>query len=97
MSDDDHLLIGRALGQTWRRENKTESYVRMPPALVITDSDGGTFTFGTDYNAYGEINLLRNDVNTEEFVTYAEYLGGVVWLYGRAGRRRFSRNRRHFI
>lgn len=97
MSDDDHLLIGQALGQTWRRENKTESYVRMPPALIITDSDGGTFTFGTEHNAHGEINILRNDVNTEEFAQYAEYIRGVVWLYGRAGRRQFSRNRRHFI
>lgn len=97
MSDDDHLLIGRALGQTWRRENKTESYVRMPPALVITDSDGATFTFGNEFNTHGEINILRNDVDTGEFAQYADYQRGVLRLYGKSGTRVFSRNRRHFI
>jgi len=97
MSDDDHLLIGRALGQTWRRENKTESYVVVPPALIITDSDGGTWTFGTEFNTYGEINVLRNDVDTGEFAQRIEYRKGVVKLFGRGGWRSFSRNRRHFI
>lgn len=97
MSDDDHLLIGRALGQTWRRENKTESYVCIPPALIITDSDGGTWTFGTEFNALGEINVLRNDVDTGEFAQRIEYRQGVVRLYGRSGTRSFGRSRRHFI
>jgi hypothetical protein len=95
--DDDHLLIGRALGQTWRRENKTESYVSVPPALIITDSDGGTWTFGTEFNAHGEINVLRNDIDTGEFAERIEYLKGVVRLYGKSGLRSFSRSRRHFI
>jgi hypothetical protein len=95
--DDDHLLIGRALGQTWRRENATDSYVCIPPALIITDSDGGTWTFGTEFNTYGEINVLRNDANTGEFAQRIEYRRGVVKLFGRAGWRSFSRSRRHFI
>jgi hypothetical protein len=97
MSDDNHLLIGRALGQTWRRADRTESYVVIPPALIITDSDGGTWTFGTEFNVYGEINVLRNDIATGEFAQRIEYRKGVVWLYGHAGWRAFSRNRRHFI
>jgi len=97
MSDDKHLLIGRALGETWRRADKTESYVVIPPALIITDSDGGTWTFGTQYNAYGEINVLRNDVDVGEFAQRIEYRRGVVRLFGRAGWRSFSRSRRHFI
>lgn len=97
MSDDDHLLIGRANGVTFRRHDKTESYVCVPPAYIITDSDGGTWTFGTEFNSYGEINVLRNDVNTGEFAQRIEYRQGVVRLYGRSGTRSFSRSRRHFI
>lgn len=97
MSDEDHLLIGRANGATFRRENVTEAYVTVPPAYIITDSDGGTWTFGTEFNAYGEINVLRNDINTGHFAQQIEYRGGVVRLFGRDGWRSFSRSRRHFI
>lgn len=97
MGDDTHLLIGRANGTIFRRNDKTESYVVIPPAYIITDSDGGTWTFGTEFNAYGEINVLRNDVDMGEFAQRIEYRGGVVRLFGRAGRRSFSRSRRHFI
>ncbi len=97
MSDDDHLLIGRALGQTWRRENKTEPYVCVPPALIITESDGATWTFGFDYNMDGEINVLRNDMDTGEYAERIEYRQGIVRLFGKAGTRSFSRSRRHFI
>jgi hypothetical protein len=97
MSDDDHLLIGRALGQTYRRENKTDADVVIPPAFLITDSDGAAWTFGSEYNTDGEINVLRNDVDTGEFAQRIEYRRGVVTLYGRSGRKRFSRSRRHFI
>lgn len=95
--DDNHLLLGRALGQTFRRENKTEPYVVIPPALVITDSDGATWTLGTEYNVHFEFNVLRNDRDTGEFAERIEYRQGVVTLYGKAGRRTFSRSRRHFI
>jgi hypothetical protein len=97
MSDDDHLLIGRASGVTFRRENPTDAYVTIPPAWMITDSDGATWTFGTEFNAFGEINVLRNDVNTGEFAQRMDYRNGVVRLYGKAGTRSFSRSRRHFI
>ena len=97
MHDDDHLLIGRANGVTFRRENKTESYVVIPPAYIITDSDGATWTFGIEFNTHGEINVLRNDIDTGEFAQRIEYRRGVVRLYGKAGMRAFSRSRRHFI
>lgn len=97
MSDDAHLLIGRALGRTWRRADKTDSYVVIPPALTITDSDGVTWTFGVAFNAFGEINVLRNDVNTGAFAQRIEYRNGVVRLYGKDGWRSLSRSRRHFI
>lgn len=97
MSDDDHLLIGRALGQTFRRNDKTETYVCVPPALLITDSDGAAWTFGTQFNAYGEINVLRNDVDTGEFAQKIEYQRGVVRLFGKYGWKSSSRSRRHII
>jgi hypothetical protein len=96
-SDDAHLLIGRALGQTWRRNDPTEPYTVVPPALVVTDSDGATWTFGTEFSVHGEINVLRNDVDVGEFAERIEYRRGVVRLYGKCGMRTFSRSRKHFI
>ena len=101
MSDDDaHLLIGRALGQTWRRNDKTEAYVCIPPAMIITDSDGATWTLGFRYvihNHEYEFNVLRNDVDTDEMAKRIEYTKGVVRIFGHYGWKSFSRNRRHFI
>lgn len=60
--DDSHLLIGQIGGKTFRRENPSEAYVCVPPALMITDSDGGTFTLGGEYVQRGwvfEFNVLR--------------------------------------
>lgn len=95
-SDDAHLLIGKLNGHIFRRENKTESYVRIPPALVITDSDGAMFTAGFALK-HMEFNVLRNDVDTGEFAEFIEYDGKLVRIFGRDGWRSFSRNRRHFI
>lgn len=101
-SDDAHLLLGRALGVTFRREDRTESYVCIPPALIITDSDGGTWTLGTEYNTHFEWNVLRNDKDTGEFASRIEYrrdnVGGVLRIYGREyGSKTLSRNKRTFI
>ena len=95
--DDAHLLLGRALGQTWRRENKTESYVVIPPALIITDSDGATWTLGAEYNVHMEFNVLRNDVDMGEFASRIEYRAGVLRIFGRYGSKTLSRNKRCFI
>lgn len=97
MSDDDHLLIGRANGVTFRRDDKSESDVVIPPAYIITDSDGGTWTFGNEFSVHGEINVLRNDIDTGEFAQKIEYRKGRVWLFGKSGWRHFSRSRKCFI
>jgi hypothetical protein len=97
MNDDRHLLIGRAHGLLFRRENITESYVSIPPADLFTDSDGAMWTAGFRTNSYGEFNALRNDIDTGEFGVIMEYLRGQVRIYGKAGWRTFSRSRRHFI
>lgn len=99
-SDDAHLLIGRALGQTIRRENPTESYVCCPPAWVVTDTDGSVLTPGFEYVEYPfhyEYMVLRNDRPTGQFAQFIERRGGIIRLYGKDGTRILSRNKRHFI
>lgn len=104
-SDDAHLLIGKALGETIRRENRTESYVVCPPAMYITDDDGAIFTMGFEYIELGnryEFIVLRNDVPTGEFAERIEYTrraghSGAVQIFGKDGVRSFSRNKSCFI
>lgn len=105
-SDDAHLLIGRAMGEVFRRENITESSVSCPPAFLITDSNGNVYTLGFDYVEHGtkyEFMVLCNDKPTGQFAEKIEYtrnangVGGVVRLYGRDGTRVLSRNKSCFI
>jgi hypothetical protein len=94
---DSGLLIGRALGQTFRRANRTETDVTIPPALIITDSDVTIWRMGLDYNDRMEFRVLKNDQPTDEFASRIEYRGGVVTIYGHFGRKSLSRNRQTFI
>ncbi len=104
-SDDAHLLIGKALGEVIRREDRTESYVCCPPACYITDDDGAVFTLGFDYIEHPrhyEFMVLRNDVPTGQFAERIEYTrraghSGTVRLFGKDGVRTFSRNKSCFI
>lgn len=108
-SDDAHLLIGRALGETIRREDITESYVVSPPALYITDDDGATFMLGHDYTEHWragacvyEWMVMRNDRPTGQFATHIEYrrssgTAGIVTIFGCDGKRAWSRNKSSFI
>lgn len=98
--DDAHLLIGKALGTTYRRENKTEPYVCIPPAFMITDSDGAVWTMGFQYRIHNgefEFNVLRNDVNVGEFAKRIEYQRGIVRIYNQDGWKVLARSRNHFI
>ncbi len=97
---DRDLLIGKALGAVYRRENKTEPYVCIPPAFMISDSDGAVFTFGFNYRIHNgeyEFNVLRNDIDTGEMAKRIEYRKGVVRIFGQYGWKTFSRNRTGFI
>lgn len=98
--NDPHLLVGRAYGVRYERANKTEAYVEIPPAFLITDSDGAAWTMGTEYSIHKgeyEFNVLRNDVDMDEVAKRIVYQKGVVWIFGHYGWKHFSRNRRHFI
>ena len=97
---DKHILAGVINGARYEREDKTENYVSIPPAFIITDSDGAAWTFGPTYaehNGEFEFSVMRNDGDTGEVAKRIEYRCGVVCIFGSYGWKRFSRNRRHFI
>jgi hypothetical protein len=97
---DKHLLSGIIHGVHYERENKTENDVEVPPAFLITDSDGAMWTFGPQYEVHnGEFQfaIMRNDVDTGEVAKRIVYQRGTVWIFGSYGWKHFSRNRRHFI
>lgn len=97
---DPQLLVGRINGVRYERENKSESYVEIPPAFIITDSDGAAWTFGTNYaqhNGEYEFNVMRNDVDTGEVAKRIVYQKGVVKIFGHYGWKSFSRSRRGFV
>ncbi len=86
---DSELLEGQALGITYQREDKTENYVEVPPALLITDADGATWTLGMKMKIVGgrfEFNVLRNDVDLGVFAEKIVYEKRKVFVYGHQGK-----------
>lgn len=94
---DSQLLAGYHRGVKYVRENKTEPYVSVPPALIITDSNGATWTLGTDYIQKGWAyywGIMRNDKHTGEHACKLEYRntklrawtpeGSKIWVERRA-------------
>lgn len=78
---DSVLLEGRALRATYYRETSTQPYVSIPPALIITDSNGATWTLGFEYvQNRGQFffNVLRNDIDTGEYASNIEYRQGKI-------------------
>jgi hypothetical protein len=91
---DKNLLTGTAHGLRYERQDPSENYVCVPPALLVTDYDGGMFTLGNEYvinNGLMEFNVLRNDVDTGEIAHKIEYSARVVTIYGYGyGKKRWS-------
>jgi hypothetical protein len=90
MSRDSELLIGRAEGQTYYRENASENYVTIPPAFLITDTNGATWTLGSEYIHTGRdwafyFNVRRNDVDTGEYAARIEYRNKQVRIWTKDG------------
>ena len=97
---DTGLFVGRINGLRYERVDKTETDVEIPPAFIITDSDGAAWTLGPRYaehNGEYEFSVLRNDVDTDEVAKRIVYRRGVVKIFGHYGWKSFSRSRRHFI
>ena len=91
--DDAHLLIGKMDGVLYRRADKTESYVAIPPARLITDPSGAVWTLGYEFVQRGwrlEFNVLRNDKDMGQMAERIEMRGGVVRLYGKDGTRTWN-------
>lgn len=87
---DPYMLYGRAEGQEYKRENRTERAVSIPPAFVITDEIGATWIFGQHYvEERGRywFSVLRNDVDTGEIAERIEYRHGRVTIWTRLGRK----------
>jgi len=85
---DKHLLAGTINGVRYERQNKTESDVEIPPAFLITDSDGAMWTFGSQYTIHhGEykFSVMRHDVDTGEVAKRFVYRRGLVWIFGDYG------------
>lgn len=83
-------FVGIANGTRFYRERATESYVEIPPALIITDERGDVWTLGVRYNGFMEFSVLRNDVPTGDFASRIVYQAGKVRIFGRAGSRTWS-------
>jgi hypothetical protein len=86
-------MIGMLMGAAYARVNQSEAYVSVPPALVITDNRGNTWSLGFEYTqpsgrAHYEFNVLKNDVDTGETAERIDYYrGGRVMIYGSYGRK----------
>jgi hypothetical protein len=94
------LLQGRADGVTYLRENATEAYVESPPAYLITDSSGATWTFGNEFAWRGQVldmNVRRNDVDTGEMASRIVYQRGKVRIWTRNGWKMWSDRHHNFI
>jgi len=81
---DSELLVGRANGVHFRRNDATEPYVEIPPAYIITDSSGATWTLGNEYVQKGwafYFSVMRNDVDTGELACKIIYQRGRVRIF----------------
>lgn len=74
----------------------TEAYVSIPPALVIRDKDGATWTLGFDYDEREwrggryEYDIVRNGRKTGEFGRIIEFRRGQVRIWGAEGWRTWN-------
>src|ERR1043166_1348543 len=83
-------FVGRLNGHKFFRTHKTESYVEVPPALLVTDQRGDTWSLGNEFAQHGErfsFNVIRNDRDTGELAERIVYQGGRLFIYGWYGRK----------
>lgn len=86
-------FVGRLNGFNFFRTHKTESYVEVPPALIITDERGDTWSLGHEYTQHGnkfEWNVLRNDQGVGEQAEKIVFQHGRVKIFGWYGWKTWS-------
>lgn len=75
----------------------TESYVCIPPALVIRDDEGALWTLGFDQGGWRtgefEYDVVRNAKKTGEFACRIEFRGRILRIFGHEGWRTWNGNR----
>ncbi len=77
-------FVGLLGGEKYLRTKKTENYVCIPPALLITDERGDTWTLGYGYSEHNGayyLDVMRNDQFTGEQADKVEYKGGRVRIH----------------
>jgi len=86
--------------RSYERENRSENDVEIPPAFIITDSDGAAWTIGTEYVMHNGEFEFKRPAQRRRYRGDGErivYRKRVVCIFGHYGWKRFSRSRRHFI
>ena len=78
-------FLGRLHGQPYYRVRKSEAYVEIPPALLITDECGDSWSVGFEYFMHGDrihYNVIHNDQDTGEYAEKIVYQNGRVRIFG---------------
>jgi hypothetical protein len=83
-------FVGIADGQKFFRQDRTEADVEVPPAYIITDGRGDTWTLGVRYNRDYEFDVCRNDASTGEFASKIVMQRGQVRIFTRTGWKAWS-------
>jgi hypothetical protein len=87
---------------------ETESYVSIPPALVIRDREGAWWTLGFDQGGWRtgefEYDVIRRGPEpdavprpTGEHACRIEFRAGIIRIYGERGWRTWNYERRYFF
>lgn len=88
-------FVGRLHGVPYYRVRKSEAYVEIPPALLITDERGDSWSLGFEYLQHGDrisFNVLHNDVDTGESAEKIVYQQGRVRIFGWYGWKNWNGN-----
>lgn len=85
MAETKDSFVGVANGVPFFRARRSENAVRVPPAYIITDERGDTWTIGWRHDQRMEWDIVRNGQSTGEFASCIEMAAGVVRILS-AGR-----------
>ena len=83
-------FVGLMNGIRHYRTRVTESYVEVPPACIITDERGNTWTIGPGYAQHGDVfywDVMCNDRNMGELARKMVWQGGRLYIWTYQGRK----------
>lgn len=88
-------FVGHLHGQKFYREYKTDAYVEVPPALIITDERGDVWSLGNNYTQVAHRffwNVIRNDREVGEQAERIVFRNGKVKIYCHDGWKTWTGN-----